>query len=269
MATQNDTSSDPKSNTPPLTAVQEISEFTKTALIAVFLAVLIRTFLYEPFNIPSGSMLPTLQIGDYLFVYKPEYGYSRYSFPFGFAPIEGRVWEEEPERGDVIVFKLPTDTSIDYIKRLVGMPGDTVQVREGRLYINGQMIEREFLGKRVIEDRMRGPVSMLEYKETLPGGIEHSIFEESDDKPLDNTDVYVVPDGHYFMMGDNRDNSQDSRVSSMVGFVPFENIVGRADFVFFSTNGYAGLFEVWKWPWSVRYDRFFTGIDPVRTQEGQ
>lgn len=268
MTTQQNAQPDQKSEkkAPPLTAVQEIGEFTKTALIAVFLAVLIRTFLYEPFNIPSGSMLPTLEIGDYLFVYKPEYGYSRYSFPFGLAPIEGRVWEQKPERGDVIVFKLPTDTSIDYIKRLVGMPGDTVQVRSGRLYINGQMTERELLGRRLIEDKQRGPVTMMEYRETLPGGIQHSIFEESDDKPLDNTDIYVVPEDHYFLMGDNRDNSQDSRVAGVVGFVPFENIVGRADFVFFSTNGYAGLLEVWKWPWTIRYDRFFTGIDPVRTE---
>lgn len=264
MTTKQNTQSDKK--VPPLSAVQEIGEFTKTALIAVFLALLIRTFLYEPFNIPSGSMMPTLEIGDYLFVYKPEYGYSRHSFPFSLAPIEGRVWPKEPERGDVMVFKLPTDPSIDYIKRLVGMPGDTVQVRMGRVYINGEMVERQLIGEHTVQDKVRGPVVMTQYRETLPGGIQHSIYEESDDKPLDNTDIYVVPEHHYFMMGDNRDNSQDSRVSGVVGFVPFENIVGRADFVFFSTNGYAQLLEIWKWPWTIRYDRFFVGIDPVKVE---
>ncbi|MCD8570155.1 MAG: signal peptidase I [Alphaproteobacteria bacterium] len=265
MSAEQKTSSDKKS--PPLSAAQEIGEFTKTALIAVFLAVLIRTFLYEPFNIPSGSMLPTLEIGDYLFVYKPEYGYSRYSFPFGLAPIEGRIWEDEPERGDVIVFKLPTNTSIDYIKRLVGMPGDTVQVAQGRLYINGQLVDRKLVGTKLVDDHGRGSFEMTEYIETLPGGAQHRIYEESDDRPLDNTDVYTVPAGHYFLMGDNRDNSQDSRVSNMVGFVPFENIVA-ADFIFFSTNGTAGLLEFWKWPWTVRANRFFVGIDPVRVKEG-
>ncbi|HRQ60298.1 MAG TPA: signal peptidase I [Alphaproteobacteria bacterium] len=226
------------------------------------MALLIRTFLYEPFNIPSGSMLPTLEIGDYLFVYKPEYGYSKHSFPFSLAPIEGRVWEDAPARGDVIVFKLPTNTSIAYIKRLVGMPGDRIQVQAGRLYINGEMIPREFVAKHMLDDKMRGDVEMTEYIETLPGGIQHRIYEETDDRPLDDTDEYTVPEGHYFFMGDNRDNSQDSRVESMVGFVPFENLVGRADFVFFSTNGYAGLLEFWKWPWTIRYDRFFEGIGP-------
>lgn len=249
---------------PPLTAVQEMGEFTKTALIAVFLAVLIRTFLYEPFNIPSGSMMPTLEIGDYLFVYKPEYGYSRHSFPFSLAPIDGRIWEQPPQRGDVIVFKLPTNTSIDYIKRLVGLPGDRIQVREGRLYINGDLIPRELLGKRIVHDKLRGDVEMTEYTETLPGGVQHLIYEEADDRPLDDTVVFTVPPGHYFFMGDNRDNSQDSRVTSMVGFVPFENLVGKADFVFFSTNGYAGLLEFWKWPWTMRYERFFVDIGPDR-----
>jgi signal peptidase I len=258
---------DKKPQEAPLTAKEEISDFFKTALIAVFLALLIRSFLYEPFNIPSGSMKPTLEVGDYLFVYKPSYGYSRYSFPFGFAPISGRVWAKEPQRGDVVVFKLPTNTYVDYIKRVIGMPGDTIQVQQGRLYINGEIIDREPIGLTKVEDMPSSPVTMVEYIETLPGGVMHHIYEESDDRPLDNTGMYTVPEGHYFMMGDNRDNSQDSRVSSMVGFVPFENIVGRADFIFFSTNGSAALFEFWKWPWTVRYDRFFMQIDPLRPQE--
>lgn len=251
----------------PLTAREELTEFFRTAMIAVILALVIRTFMYEPFNIPSGSMKPTLEVGDYLFVSKPTYGYSRYSFPFGLAPIEGRVWPKDPQRGDVIVFKLPTNTHIDYIKRVVGLPGDTIQVRHGRVFINGERVEREPVGLKTIKDDDEGEKAMMQYIETLPGGAMHYIYEESDDEPLDDTGLYVVPAGHYFMMGDNRDNSQDSRVSYAVGYVPFENIVGRADIIFFSTNGYANLFEVWKWPWSIRYNRFFQKIEPVRPPE--
>ena len=255
-----------KPQDPPLNAREELEEFFKTALIAVFLALCIRSFLYEPFNIPSGSMKPTLEIGDYLFVNKPSYGYSRYSFPFGLAPISGRIWEKEPARGDVVVFKLPSNTGVDYIKRVIGLPGDTIQITQGRLYINGELVQREPLGLKKVGD---GPnddeITMIEYIETLPGGMMHSIFEETDNEVLDNTQIYEVPPYHYFMMGDNRDNSQDSRVSAMVGFVPLENIVGRADFIFFSTNGSASIFEVWKWPWTIRYDRFFDKINPVRS----
>jgi len=249
---------------PPLTAKEEVSEFAKTILIAVALALLIRTFLYEPFNIPSGSMKPTLLIGDYLFVNKPAYGYSRYSFPFGLAPLEGRVFEKEPVRGDVIVFKLPSNTYIDYIKRVIGMPGDTVQMRNGRLYLNGDLVPRESLGKKKVWDQYRGEVVMEEFIETLPNGVTHRILEETDDRPLDNTEVFTIPEGHYFMMGDNRDNSVDSRAPNGVGFVPAELLVGKADFIFYSTNGYAGLFEFWKWPWTVRFDRIFDTIKPLQ-----
>ena len=216
-------------------------------------------------NIPSGSMKPTLEVGDYLFVHKPSYGYSRYSFPFGIVPIEGRMKGKEPERGDIIVFKLPTNTRVDYIKRVVALPGESVQVRAGRLYINNELVPREQVGplKRVTDIHGQ-EATMIEYIETLPGGVMHSIYEESDNEILDDTQPYIVPEGHYFVMGDNRDNSQDSRVTHAVGPVPFENIVGRADFIFFSTNGHASMFEFWKWPWSIRYDRFFTGLDPVR-----
>ncbi|MCB9989958.1 MAG: signal peptidase I [Rhodospirillales bacterium] len=250
-----------------MSAREEWTEFFRTAVIAVILALVIRTFLFEPFNIPSGSMKPTLEVGDYLFVYKPAYGYSRYSFPMGLAPIEGRVWtgDREPRRGDVIVFKLPTNPSIDYIKRIVGLPGDTVQVIEGELYINRRKVPREMVGLKQIEENGY-PVTMTEYIETLPGGVMHRIYEEADDRQLDNTEEYVVPEGHYFAMGDNRDNSQDSRVTSMVGYIPLENIVGRASFLFFSTNGYASLAEFWKWPWTIRYSRLFQSIEPVRSE---
>ncbi len=257
-----------KAKPPPLNAKEELQEFFRTALIAVVLALLIRSFLYEPFNIPSGSMKPTLEVGDYLFVNKPAYGYSRYSFPFGIVPIAGRLWAKEPARGDVVVFKLPSNTRVDYIKRVIGMPGDKIQVRSGRLYINDERVQREPIGlTKDADDAEGGTVAMVEYIETLPDGVMHRIYEESDDEVLDDTGVFEVPDGHYFMMGDNRDNSQDSRVTGMVGFVPLENIVGQADFIFFSTNGYAQIFEVWKWPWTMRYDRFFKSIQPVRPQE--
>lgn len=255
----------PAPHSPPMNAREEWVEFLKTAVVAIILALVIRTFLLEPFNIPSGSMKPTLEIGDYLFVYKPAYGYSRYSFPLGLAPVEGRIWNggRVPQRGDVIVFKLPTNPSIDYIKRIVGLPGETVQVIDGRLYINRRMVDRQPVGLRRIEEDGIS-TTMMEYVETLPGGVMHRIYEESDDQPLDNTPEYVVPEGHYFAMGDNRDNSQDSRVQNMVGYIPLRNIVGPASFIFFSTNGYASPFEVWKWPWTIRYSRLFRGIEPVR-----
>ena len=242
----------------------ERGEFFKTAIIAVLLALTIRTFLYEPFNIPSGSMMPTLEIGDYLFVSKPAYGYSKYSFPFGIADFEGRQFESAPLRGDVAVFKLPTNTAVDYIKRIVGLPGDRVQVVNGRLRINGETVERESIGMKRVDKGFGPEVSMTEYIETLPGGAMHRIYEETDSGPLDNTPEYTVPEGHYFMMGDNRDNSQDSRVQELVGFVPLENIVGRADFLFFSVDEDASLFKPWRWPFDIRYSRIFDGINPVR-----
>lgn len=251
----------------PLSAKEELTELSKAVVVAVVLALMIRSLLFEPFNIPSGSMKPTLLVGDYLFVSKPAYGYSRYSFPFGAAPIEGRVMDEDkPQRGDVIVFKLPSNTSVDYIKRVVGLPGDTIQVRRGRLYINGDMVEREFV-KLVQDDTPYGGQRLNHYIETLPGGTVHDIYEVGDDRALDDTKLYVVPEGHYFAMGDNRDNSQDSRVLDSVGYIPAENIVGRADFIFFSANGEVGLFEIWKWPWGMRYDRFFKDIDPVNLMD--
>lgn len=249
----------------PMLDKEEIGEFAKTAIIAVLLALIIRTFLYEPFNIPSGSMLPTLKVGDYLFVSKPAYGYSRHSFPFGLASFDGRVVEEKPERGDVVVFKLPTNPSVDYIKRVIGLPGDTVQVIRGRLYLNGELVEREPIG--LVQNEDGGDYvrhTLMEYIETLPGGILHSIYEETDNGDLDNTPLYTVPERHYFMMGDNRDNSQDSRVQSLVGFVPFENLVGRADILFFSADGSARLFNPLTWPHSIRFGRILNTIGPIR-----
>ena len=244
----------------------EMGEFFKTAIIAVLLALVIRSFLYEPFNIPSGSMLPTLQIGDYLFVSKPSYGYSQYSFPFGLVHFEGREFAEEPKRGDIVVFKLPSNPSVDYIKRLIGLPGDRIQVVNGRLYINGTIVPREPVGLKKVDNGYGIEDTVMEYIETLPGGVMHQIYEEGDAEGLDNTQEYVVPEGHYFFMGDNRDNSQDSRVQELVGYVPFENLVGRADILFFSIDNTASLFKPWTWPGAIRYGRIFDRIGPVRPE---
>lgn len=234
----------------------EMKELGKTLVIALLIALAIRSVLFEPFNIPSGSMKPNLLVGDYLFVTKYSYGLSRYSFPFGLAPIDGRIGGEVPRRGDIAVFKLPSNNRTDYIKRIVGLPGDTIQVRRGRLYINGNLVRRERLGE---QD------GLTQYREFLPGGATYEIFEAGDNGPLDNTPVFEVPEEHYFMMGDNRDNSQDSRVTSLVGPVPLINMVGPARRIFFSTEGNAALYEIWKWPFSLRLDRFFVDLSP----EGQ
>ena len=249
---------------------EEISELAKTVIIALLLALVIRTFLYEPFNIPSGSMLPTLKVGDYLFVSKTAYGYSQHSFPFGMASFDGRVMDgvesNKPKRGDVAVFKLPTNTSVDYIKRIVGLPGERVQVIAGRLYIDGERVEREVVGLHQEVGSNYRNHTVTEYLETLPGGIVHRIYEVSDNENLDNTKEYIVPEGHYFMMGDNRDNSQDSRVQSLVGYVPYENFVGRADILFFSIDDKAKLFLPWTWFKAVRFNRIFDKISPVRPE---
>jgi len=237
----------------------EWMELIKTAVWAVAIALLIRSFLFEPFNIPSSSMKPTLMVGDYLFVSKYAYGYSRYSFPLGIVPIEGRIWATQPQRGDVIVFKLPSDTRTDYIKRVIGLPGDRIQVTSGRLYINGNMVPRRYMGT-AVEEEPGGATRLTVYEETLPNGVRHRIYEESDESVLDDTKEYTVPAGHYFMMGDNRDNSQDSRVEALVGYVPLENLVGRAERLFFSTDGDARFWQVWKWPHSIRLSRILTSV---------
>ena len=231
-------------------------ETIRTVVYAVLIAVVIRTFAYEPFNIPSGSMKPTLLIGDYLFVSKFSYGYSRFSLPFSPDIFSGRILGGEPQRGDVAVFKKPTDNQTDYIKRIVGLPGDTIQVVGGILQINGTPVTREEVGPYTDDD---GRV-YTRYIETLPNGVKHPILETSDHEFLDNTAPYLVPPGHYFAMGDNRDNSQDSRVMSDVGFVPAENLIGRAEFLFFSTDGTAGWLEPWKWFGAIRYDRLFQAV---------
>ncbi len=236
----------------------------KTVFYALLIAGAIRTVVFEPFNIPSASMVPTLLIGDYLFVSKYAYGYSRYSLPWGIGPSSvGRLFERVPQRGDVVVFKKPPENDIDYIKRLIGLPGDRIQVSEGRLYINGQMMERREVNNVVERDREDNIVRAPQYIETLPDGREHRIAESMGDiGPADNTPVYLVPPGHYFMMGDNRDNSQDSRFLSEVGYVPAENLVGRAEITFFSVDtSIAQWWQVWKWPMAIRFGRIMKRIE--------
>jgi len=237
-----------------------IGETIRTVIYAVLIAVVLRTFAFEPFSIPSGSMLPTLLVGDYLFVSKFSYGYSRYSLPWGLPLFEGRVLGSEPERGDVAVFKLPRDNSTDYIKRIVGLPGDRIQMIEGVLHINGEPVELQRVGETVISASGGFPVRVTEYIETLPNGRSHRIWERGDNMPFDNTRVYEVPPGYYFAMGDNRDSSQDSR-SAQVGFVPYENLVGRAEIVFFSHDGSARFWEFWRWPNSIRFNRILDRIE--------
>jgi signal peptidase I len=233
-------------------------EFIKTIVIAGALALGFRSLLFEPFNIPSGSMIPTLLVGDYLFVSKYSYGYSRYSFPFGMAPFDGRIFETPPERGDVAVFRQPQNESVAFIKRIVGLPGDRIQVVNGVLRINDVAVNRDRKGFATASDGYN-VIRFAVYQETLPNGKSYLIQERSDDDLLDNTNVFLVPEGHYFMMGDNRDNSRDSRTTS-VGMVPAENLIGRAERLFFSHNSSAHLWEVWKWPFAIRYGRLGDGI---------
>lgn len=235
-------------------------ETLKTVFYAVIIAFGVRTFAYEPFNIPSGSMIPTLLIGDYLFVSKFSYGYSKHTVAFGLPVFEGRVFGSAPERGDVAVFKLPRDNKTDYIKRVVGLPGDTVQVIGGVLHINGQPVKRERVSDYVTHDALGRQVPITQYRETLPNGRTHLIIEETDRGPLDDTPIYRVPEGHVFMMGDNRDNSLDSRVPSQVGYVPLENLVGRAEFIFFSLDEGTRFYELWRWPFDLRFGRLFEGV---------
>jgi len=237
----------------------DFKETLKTVLIAVLIALGVRTVAYEPFNIPSGSMIPTLLVGDYLFVSKFSYGYSRYSLPFSLPLIKGRIFYSEPKRGDVMVFKLPTDTSIDYIKRIIGLPGDTVQLKNSVLYVNDKPVKREkvddFISPNGIGNYDRTP----RYKETLPNGKSYFTLEVTEKTIFDNTAVYTVPENHFFAMGDNRDRSKDSRYLDDVGFIPRNNLVGRAEFLFFSVNG--SVWKFWNWGKTLRLDRFYQGIE--------
>lgn len=239
--------------------VESAWDTVRTLIYAIGLALVFRSFLFEPFHIPSGSMRPTLLEGDYIFVSKYSYGYSRYSFPFGsLMNWAGRVWETQPERGDVVVFRLPTDPSVDYIKRLVGLPGDRIRVNDGRLFVNDHMIDR--VQEEDFAFRINGVEKrVLRYREVMPSGKAYVTLDESAFGEVDYTEEYVVPEGHYFMMGDNRDNSIDSRYTEKVGYVPAENLIGRAEMILFSVDKTSGFefWEIWKYPSMFREGRFF------------
>ena len=233
-------------------------ETIRVVIHALLIALVIRTFLFQPFNIPSGSMKATLLVGDYLFVSKYSYGYSHYSIPLSPPLFSGRIFGSEPSRGDIVVFRLPKDDSTDYIKRVIGLPGDKIQMIDGVLQINGEPIKRERAEDFVGQEDGPGIKRIKRWKETLPNGVVYYTLDLVDNSFYDNTPVYTVPPDHFFMMGDNRDNSTDSRVLGQVGYVPFENLVGRAQVIFFSVGDGEPAWHFWNWPWSVRWSRLFT-----------
>lgn len=291
----------------PAKSKNKAREWFNTIFYGALIAIVFRSFLLEPFNIPSGSMIPTLHVGDHIFVKKWSYGYSRYSFPFGSWRLwNGRFWATEPEVGDVVVFRNPINESQDYVKRLIGKPGDKIQMINGRLHINDVQVQRDnprpyivavlpksmrsvgfytddmsIKGNKIWKNNKPaefnytieykpdsfcngfkgacGVFEATEYTETLPNGVKHSIIEFSDDAHFDNTQPFVVPEGHLFFMGDNRDNSGDSR--GEVGFVPRDNVLGDVWFVWYSHNYYAPLLAPWTWGKKIRWDRFGMGID--------
>jgi signal peptidase I len=239
-------------------------ETFKVLLQALALAMVVRVFFYQPFNIPSGSMKSTLLVGDYLFVSKMSYGYSRHSFPMGLMGLNlfsGRIFGDQPKRGDIVVFKLPRDNSTDYIKRLVGLPGDEIQMRGGVLYINGAAVPKRRVGDFVTRDDDGAPRRIPQFEETLPNGVTYKVLDAEPNGPFDNTGTFKVPAGHYFMMGDNRDNSTDSRAQWGVGFVSYENLVGRAEIIFFSAEfddpDAFRLISPGHWLQDIRWNRFF------------
>jgi len=240
---------------------ESLSETVKTIIWAGILVLIIRSFIFQPYNIPSGSMKPTLLIGDYLIVTKFSYGFSQHSIPFSPPLWSGRVLGSQPERGDVIVFKLPKDNSTDYIKRLVGLPGDRIMVRDGVLYINGAAVERERVEPFLDYDKAGREKLIRRYRETLPNGVSYFVLDEEDQSIADNTIEFLVPEGHYFMMGDNRDNSTDSRFLRHVGYVPYENLVGPAQFLFYSFDERSKWWQVWEWPFAIRYERLLNVIN--------
>jgi signal peptidase I len=238
-----------------------LAETLRVVVHALIIALVIRTFLFQSFNIPSASMESTLLVGDYLFLSKYSYGYTHYSLPFSPPLFSGRIFGSEPKPGDVVVFRLPSDDSIDFIKRVIGLPGDRIQMIDGLLYINGTAVKRERADDYFDRDEGPRPVRVKRWRETLPNGVSYTTLDLVDRGLYDNAGPYHVPKDHYFMMGDNRDNSTDSRVrpeQGGVGYVPFENLIGRAQIIFFSIHEGEHAWMIWRWPWSVRWNRLFT-----------
>ena len=237
-------------------AGSETMEIVKTIFFALLIAMVLRVLLFQPFTIPSASMEPNLYEGDYIVVTKWSYGYSKHSIPFSPPVFNGRILGSAPKRGDIVVFKLPRDDKTDFIKRVIGLPGDRIQMIANKLHINGQPVDDVVVNQSDIRDIFGGPVTQL--RETLPGGRSFMTQDFGPGRDLDDTPVYEVPVGHYFMMGDNRDNSIDSRVeqSSGVGLVPEENLVGKAQIILFSWKPGSSLWNPVSW-FNVRLDRFF------------
>jgi len=230
----------------------------KSIFIAIFIALLIRSFIFEPFNIPSGSMKPNLLVGDFIFVSKYSYGFSKHSLPFSIPLIPGKIFSDTPERGDVVVFKTPENNRTDYIKRVIGLPGDKIEIKNGIIFINGSEILRKKLNDFIDTDNKTSNKRVRMYNEYF-FNKEINILDITDNGIADNTQLFNVPENHFFVMGDNRDNSQDSRFISTVGFIPYENLVGKAQFIFFSLEN-ARFLQIWKWPNSIRYERIFQKI---------
>jgi signal peptidase I len=232
----------------------------KTIFYALIIAVLIRSFFLQPFYIPSSSMEPNLLIGDRLFVTKYSYGYSNHSFPFSPSIFKGRVFNSKPIRGDIIVFKTPSDNRTDYIKRLIGLPGDTVQFIDGDVYVNNNQILKSIISKNNQVSCGNKKMSVNIFEEKLPNGKKYTTSYRKI-MSYQNSDEFTVPLNHYFFLGDNRDCSKDSRFLTSVGYVHEDNLVGKAQFIFFSSDYNIGyLIEFWKWHKSIKFDRFFKKI---------
>jgi signal peptidase I len=238
-------------------AASETGEIFKTIVFALLIAMVLRIFLFQPFTIPSASMEPNLYEGDYIVVSKWSYGFSKHSIPFSPPLFDGRIMGSAPKRGDIVVFKLPRNNKTDFIKRVIGLPGDRIQMIANKLYINDKPVQDVVVTRTEIED-IFGPRPVTEVRETLPEGKSFMTQDFGPGNDLDDTPVYEVPAGHYFMMGDNRDNSIDSRVeqSSGVGMVPAENLVGKAQIILFSWKPGSSLWNPVSW-FNVRLDRFF------------
>ena len=246
------------------TATDEAKEIGGVLLSALVVVALLRTFIFQPFTIPSESMEPNLYQGDYIVISKFNYGFSRYSTPLTLPFSFGRVFDNAPHRGDIVVFKIPTNNKTDLIKRVIGLPGDRIQMRNDQLYINNVAVPAQSQGLIAAPDAhyINGGDSATLQTESLPGGVAHKMQDMVTDGQVDDTGVYVVPEGHYFMMGDNRDNSEDSRFPKSVGgvdYVPAENLEGKANFILLSWKPGSSLWKPWTWL-NLRWNRFFTGL---------
>ena len=233
----------------------------KSIFLAVFIAILIRSFIFEPFNIPSGSIKPNLLVGDFIFVSKWSYGYSKHSFSFfsiSIPLIPSKIFQKYPKRGDVVVFKTPTDNKTDYIKRVIGLPGDRIIIKNGIIVINDNIIIKKKIKDFIDIDKSGNKKRIRQFKEYF-FDIEVNTLDITDKGLVDNTNIFIVPEDHFFVMGDNRDNSQDSRFLNSIGYIPIENLVGKAQYIFFSLEN-SRFFEFWKWPKAIRYNRIISKI---------